>query len=183
MTDYQAVNLVVRSTLPLGEVAQTTRGRLLRVLPNLPKSDWRSLQELVDSAASPRRFVVLLVSGFASFALLLATLGVYALVSYDVSQRRREIGIRIALGASARRVRTSVVSQTLKLAAIGLVLGLPAALVVGRMLQSLLFGVGAADPTSYVSALLILGGVALVAGYVPAMRASRVDPSVTLRDG
>jgi ABC-type antimicrobial peptide transport system permease subunit len=84
---------------------------------------------------------VLLVSGFATFALLLAALGVYALVSYDVSQRRREIGIRIALGASARRARTSAVSQTLKLAAIGLLLGLPAALVVGRMLRGLLFGV------------------------------------------
>ena len=141
------------------------------------------MQQLVDAVASPRRFLVLLVSGFATFALLLAALGVYALVSYDVSQRRREIGIRIALGASASRVRTSVVSQTLKLTSTGLLLGLIAALVWGRLLRGLLFGVGPSDPASYGSALLILGDVALGAAYVPAMRASRVDPIVTLRDG
>jgi ABC-type antimicrobial peptide transport system permease subunit len=141
------------------------------------------MRELVDSVASPRRFVVLLVTGFAMFALLLSALGVYALVSYEVSQRRREIGIRIALGASMSRVRTSVLSQTLRLASIGLVVGLVAAFLVGRMLRGLLFGVGAADPASYGGALVILGGVAVVAGYVPAMRASRVDPTVALRDG
>ncbi|HEY2855044.1 MAG TPA: ABC transporter permease [Gemmatimonadaceae bacterium] len=183
MADYQGVNLVVRSALTVGGVAQEIRAGLLPAVPNLPKSEWRSLQEFVDSVASPRRFVMLMVSGFATFALLLAALGVYALVSYDVSQRRREIGIRIALGASASRVRTSVVSHTLKLTSIGLFLGLSGALVVGRMLRGLLFGVGAADPASYGSALLILGGIALVAGYIPAMRASRVDPTVALRDG
>ena len=182
-TDYQGVNLVVRSVLPVGELANSVRASLVPVLPNLPKSEWRSLQELVDAVASPRRFLMLLVGGFAAFALLLSALGIYALVSYDVSQRRREIGIRMALGATASRMRASVVSQTLKLAGTGLGLGLAAALVFGRMLRGLLFGVGASDPASYGSALLILGGVALVAGYVPAMRASRVDPSVTLRDG
>jgi predicted permease len=183
MRDYQAVNLVVRTALPIGELATAVRASVTPVLPNLPKSHWRSLQDLVDAVASPRRFLVLLVSGFATFALLLSALGVYALVSYDVSQRRREIGIRIALGASARRVRASVVSQTLKLASAGLLLGLLAALIFGRLLRGLLFGVGASDPASYGSALVILAGVALVAGYVPAMRASRVDPTVALRDG
>jgi predicted permease len=182
-SDYQAVNIVVRTTLSIGELAAAVRASLTPVLPNLPKSQWRSLQDLVDAVASPRRFLVLLVSGFAIFALLLAALGIYALISYDVSRRRREIGIRIALGAPASRVRTSVLSQTLKLASAGLLLGLVAALVFGRMLRGLLFGVGASDPASYGSALLILAGVALMAGWVPAMRASRVDPSVTLRDG
>jgi ABC-type antimicrobial peptide transport system permease subunit len=183
MPDYQAVNLVVRTGMPLGELATAVRASLTPVLSNLPRSQWRPLQDYVDAVASPRRFLMLLVSGFATFALLLAALGVYALVSYDVSQRRREIGIRIALGASARRVRTLVVRQTLQLASMGLVLGLIAALIFGRMLRGLLFGVGASDPASYGSALLLLAGVALVAGYVPALRASRVDPSIALRDG
>ncbi|HEY2377911.1 MAG TPA: ABC transporter permease [Gemmatimonadaceae bacterium] len=183
MPDYGSANLIVRGVLPVGELATAVRSTLLPVAPNLPKSEWRSLQDLVDSVASPRRFVVLLVSGFAIFALLLAALGVYALVSYGVTQRTREIGIRIALGASARRVRTSILSQTLTLAATGLALGVLMAVAFGRLLRGLLFGIGTFDLTSYSSALVILVGVALVAGYVPAMRASRVDPSVALRDG
>lgn len=180
---FSVANLVVRTTLPTGQVASSVRDAILPIAPNLPKNQWRSLQELVDAVASPRRFVMLLVGGFAAFALLLASLGIYALVSYSVSQRTREIGIRIALGASARRVRSSVMSQTLRLAASGLVLGVAAALLLARLLQGVLFGVGAADPASYASALVILGAVALVAGYLPARRASRVDPSVALREG
>lgn len=183
MPDYQAVNLVVRTSMPVGELASAVRASLTPVLSNLPKSQWRQLQDYVDAVTSPRRFLMLLVSGFAMFALLLAALGVYALVSYDVSQRRRELGIRIALGASARRVRTLVVRQILQLALMGIVGGFVAALVCGRLLRGLLFGVGASDPASYAAALLIIGGVALVAGYVPARRASRVDPSIALRDG
>jgi predicted permease len=176
-------NLIVRTTLPTGEIASSVRAAILPIAPNLPKNRWRSLQELVDAVASPRRFVMLLVGGFAVFAVLLASLGIYALVSYSVSQRTREIGIRIALGASSGRVRASVMSQTFRLAAAGVILGVGSALVLARLLRGVLFGVGAADPASYLGALIILGGVALVAGYLPARRASRVDPSVALREG
>ena len=183
LRDYSSANLVVRGILPIGELAIAVRSTLLPVAPNLPKSEWQPLQDLVDSVASPRRFVVLLVSGFAVFALLLSALGVYALVSYGVTQRTREIGIRIALGASASRVRASILSQTLTLAASGLTLGIVVAFAFGRLLRGLLFGVGTFDVASYAISLAILTSVALVAGYLPARRASRVDPSVALRDG
>ena len=176
-------NLVVRTTLPIGEIASAVRASLLPIAPSLPKNQWRSLQELVDAVASPRRFVMLLVGGFAAFALLLASLGIYALVSYSVSQRTREIGIRIALGASAGRVRSSVMSQTLRLAVSGVTLGVVAAFLLSRVLRGVLFGVEATDPASYAGALVVLALVALAAGYLPARRASRVDPSVALRDG
>jgi len=180
---FSAANLVVRTTLPLGEISSAVRASLLPFAPNLPKNQWRSLQELVDAVASPRRFVMLLVGGFAAFALLLASLGIYALVSYSVSQRTREIGIRIALGASAGRVRSSVMSQTVRLAASGVALGIVAAFLLSRVLRGVLFGVEATDPASYAGALVVLALVALAAGYLPARRASRVDPNIALRDG
>ena len=175
-------HLVVRTAMPVTALAPAVRSSLAPIAPDLPANTWRTLQGLVDAAVSPRRFVMLLVGGFAAFAVLLAALGIYALVSYGVTQRRREIGIRIALGAPASRVRASVLRHTLALAASGMGLGLTAALALGRLLRSVLFGVGASDPATLGAALAILGGVALAAGYLPARRASRVDPSISLRD-
>ncbi|HEY7894986.1 MAG TPA: ABC transporter permease [Gemmatimonadaceae bacterium] len=175
-------NLVVRATMPMSELAPAVRSSLLPIAPDLPTNPWRTLQGLVDAVASPRRFVMVLVGGFAGFAVLLAALGIYALVSYGVNQRRREIGIRIALGAPASRVRAGVLRYTLVLAASGIVLGLAAALALGRVLRTVLFGVGPSDPATLGVALVILGGVALAAGYLPAHRAARVDPSIALRD-
>jgi predicted permease len=183
MRDYSAVNLVVRTDLPESQLSASVRTALAAVMPDLPKNRWHPLQELVDKAASPRRFVVLVLSGFAGFALVLAALGIYALVSYGVSQRTQEIGIRMALGASPRALRTAILGRTLMLAGLGLAFGVVASAIVLRSIAGLLVGVTATDPTSFVGALAILTCVAGAAGYLPARRASRVDPSVALREG
>jgi predicted permease len=179
--DFASVDLVVRSSLPPGELAASVRAALKPIVPNLPGKDFRILQQLVDKAVSPRRFVVLLLGGFAVFALLLASLGIYGVVSYGVSQRTQEIGIRMALGASASRLQAGIIGQTLGLAAAGILLGAVASRVLAQALGGLLFGVTASDPLTFVGMPAVLTLVAVAAGYLPARRASRIDPSIALR--
>ena len=121
--DQSSADLVVRSTLPPAHLAGAIRAALQPIAANLPGNDFRTLQQLVDKSVSPRRFLVLLLGGFAAFALVLASLGIYGVISYSVNQRTQEIGIRMALGASARDVQSRIILQTLWLAAIGMVLG------------------------------------------------------------
>jgi predicted permease len=180
-TDLAGAYLVVRSTLPAGQVASTLRAALAPIAPALASNDFRTLQQIVDRSVSPRRFTVLLLAAFAGFALVLASLGIYALISYTVGQRSQEIGIRMALGASARDVQTRIVAQTLRLAAIGLVLGGVTSWLLARAVSGLLFGVTARDPQTFAGMVVVLTLVALVAGYLPARRASRIDPMVALR--
>jgi putative ABC transport system permease protein len=179
--DYPAMELVVRTVLPPGALAPGLRAALRPLDPNLPVREVQSLQDLVDRAVSPRRFLVMLLGGFAGFALLLASLGIYAVISYSVNQRVQEIGIRMALGASAAELQRRILLGTFGLTAIGLALGMTASLALSKSLASLLFGVTSGDPATYlgVGALLIM--VAAVAGYLPAWRASRIDPMVALR--
>jgi predicted permease len=179
--DYASVDVVVRGTRPPGDLASAVRAALKPLDPNLPANEFRRIQELVDRSVSPRRFVVVLLAGFAVFAVVLASLGIYGVISYSVNQRRQEIGIRMALGASAGELQASIVVQTLKLAAIGIGVGVIAAWMLARALESLLFGVTSSDPVTFGSVLVILAGVALLAGYLPARRASRLDPMVALR--
>ena len=179
--DMSSVDLVVRSSLPAAELAASVRAALKPIAPNLPGKDFRQLQQLVDKSVSPRRFVVLLLGGFAVFALLLASLGIYGVVSYGVNQRTQEIGIRMALGASASRLQAGIIAQTLGLAAAGILLGAGASAVLARALGGMLFGVTAADPLTFLGMPAILTLVALAAGYLPARRASRIDPSIALR--
>jgi ABC-type antimicrobial peptide transport system permease subunit len=124
---------------------------------------------------------MLMLGGFALFALVLASLGIYGLISYSVTQRTQEIGIRMALGASARDVQTRIVIQTLEMAAIGMAIGVVGSLALTRSLTGLLFGITPTDPPTFAAMLLVLGIVAALAGYVPARRASRIDPLVALR--
>jgi putative ABC transport system permease protein len=154
----------------LASLADATGGSRLRIL-----------EELVDRAVSPRRFLALVLAGFALFALLLASLGVYAVVAYGVSRRKQEFGIRLALGASPGDVQRAVLGDTLRLAAVGLVLGLPAAWLVSSLMRDLLFGVTPADPTTFGGMIAVLGAMALAGAYLPARRASRLDPTRTLR--
>jgi predicted permease len=179
--DLAGAYLVVRSTLPDAQVAATLRAALTPIAPNLAVNDFRTLRQIVDRSVSPRRFIVLLLGGFAAFALVLASLGIYALISYSVSQRTQEIGIRMALGASARDVQGDVVGQTLRLAGIGLVIGAVSSFVLARGASGLLFGVTAADPRTFLAMTAVLAGVAFLAGYLPARRASRIDPMEALR--
>ena len=179
--DYGTVDLVVRTSLPTAELASRLREALRPIEPDLPTANMRTLQTMVDHAVSPRRFVVWLLGGFAGFALVLASLGIYAVISYSVSQRTQEIGIRMALGASAETLQRSILVQTLGLAGIGMVIGIVASWLLARTLSGLLFGVTSSDPTTFAGMLVILTGVAALAGYLPARRASRIDPMSALR--
>jgi predicted permease len=179
--DYSAMNLVVRTVIPPERLAAAVRAALRPIDPNLPVSEFKPLQDLVDKAMSPRRFLVLLLTGFAGFALVLASLGIYAVISYSVNQRVQEIGIRMALGASAADLQSRILLSTLGLAALGLALGMAASRAFTGALESFLFGVTPGDPVTFagIGALLIV--VAAVAAYLPARRASRIDPMVALR--
>jgi predicted permease len=179
--DYASVDLVVRTKLPPGELAGAVRAALRPIAPNLPGTDFRTLQQLVDKAVSPRRFVVMLLCGFALFALILASLGIYGVVSYSVNQRTQEIGIRMALGASSANLQMGIVRETLWLAAIGMALGGAASWALARALGGLLYGVTSRDPVTFLGMLIVLTVVATLAGYLPARRASRIDPSLALR--
>ncbi len=179
--DYAAMQLVVRTALPPDSLAAGLRTALRPIDPNLPVREFVTFQDLVDRAVSPRRFLVLLLAGFAAFALILASLGIYAVISYSVSQRVQEIGIRMALGASARDLQSRILLRTLGLAAVGLALGMAASRVLSTALGSLLFGVTSGDPVTFIGIGALLIAVAAVAGYFPARRASRIDPMVALR--
>ncbi len=179
--DYGSVDLVVRTSMPTAELASRIREALRPIEPNLPTANLRTLQTLVDRAVSPRRFVVILLGGFAGFALVLASLGIYAVISYSVNQRTQEIGIRMALGASAETLQRSILLQTLGLAGIGIGVGVVALWALARTLSGLLFGVTASDPVTFAGMLVILTAVAAIAGYLPARRASRIDPMAALR--
>src|SRR3954467_13308334 len=130
--DWSEADLVVRTTLPPATLASTVRGALRPIQPNLAPNDFRTLQQLVDKAVSPRRFLVLLLGAFALFALVLASLGIYGVISYSVTQRAQEIGIRMALGASAGGLQRQILRQTLRLSAIGMALGVGASWVLAR---------------------------------------------------
>jgi ABC-type antimicrobial peptide transport system permease subunit len=149
--------------------------------PNLPTQNLRTMESMVDRAVSPRRFVVILLGGFAAFALALASLGIYALISYSVNQRTQEIGIRMALGASAEMLQRSILLHTLGLAAIGVVVGIVTSWILARALSGMLFGVTPGDPLTFALMVVILALVAGLAGYLPARRASKIEPMSALR--
>jgi predicted permease len=179
--DWGTLDLVVRSRLPIQSLVSSVRSALSGVDPDLPTSDYQTLEQLVDQVVSPRRFVTVLLGGFSALALILASLGIYGVISYSVSQRINEIGIRLALGAQTSTVLKLVLGQGVKLVLIGLGIGLGAAFALTRILSGLLFGVNATDPVTFVSIALLLVGVALLACYVPARRATKVDPIIALR--
>jgi predicted permease len=179
--DYGSVDLVVRTSMPTTELAGRLREALRPIEADLPTQNLRTLQTLVDRAVSPRRFVVMLLGGFAGFALVLASLGIYAVISYSVTQRTQEIGIRMALGASAEMLQKSILLQTLGLAAIGVVAGIVASWMLARALSGMLFGITPGDPVTFAVMIVILTAVAALAGYLPARRASRIEPMSALR--
>jgi putative ABC transport system permease protein len=181
--DYSTLTLIVRTNLEPASLARTLRRVLTPVVPNLATNEVQTLQRAVDKAVSPRRFFTALLGGFSLFALCLALLGIYGVISYTVTHRTQEIGVRIALGASARQVQSRIIRETVELALGGIVVGTICAWVAGRTLSGFLFGVTAADPITYVGMVAVLLIVAIVSGLMPARRASRIDPIVALREG
>jgi predicted permease len=178
----EGAQLVVRSKLPPETLASTVMSTLREMNPAQPATEFRPVQRLVDHVVSPRRFFVLLVSIFAGLGLVLASLGIYGVISYSVTRQTQEIGIRMALGASQARVQWSVIWKTLTLALVGIATGTVASLMIAHLIASLLFATPATDLSTFLSMILLLLLVALLAGYIPARRASRINPMIALRN-
>jgi putative ABC transport system permease protein len=173
--------LLVRTTGDPASLAGALRRMVWQMDRDLPVENVTTMDRMFSDLVAAPRFNTALLTGFAGVALLLAAIGIYGVLSYTVTQRTTELGIRMALGAQRRRVVGLVVRQGMLLALLGVAAGLAAALAVTRVLTRLLFGVSATDPGVFASVALLLAFVALLAAYLPARRASRVDPMVALR--
>jgi putative ABC transport system permease protein len=172
---------MIRTDQGAAAVTPVVKGIVKQLDPDLPIGEVRTIEEIIDRSTGEPRFRSYLIAGFAFLALLLAAVGVYGLISFTVTQRVPEIGVRLALGASPGQVFTQVVGQGLRLAAIGVALGLVAAAAATRLVQGLLFNTSATDPTVYAVLSALLLAMAALACYVPARRAMRVDPMTALR--
>jgi predicted permease len=180
-TPSRAMNVVVRSASNLSDLPGAVTNQIRALDPDLPIYKMRTMAERVDASLAERRFSMLLLTLFALLALGLAAIGIYGVMAYLVSQGTRELGIRLALGAAPRDLLLLVVSQGMAVAVAGVVLGLAGALVLTRFMGALLFGVHASDPATFAAIAGTLALVAFVACFVPARRAARVDPVVSLR--
>jgi predicted permease len=178
---YSTMYVAVRSALPLATVQRLVRSSVAAIDPNVPVFEPRTLDERIGVSLAPRRLAMTVLTGLAALSLVLTVFGLYGVISYAVSQRSTEFGIRVALGAQPRHVRGLVLRQGLTLAFLGVGVGVVAAFAATRALGSLIFGVSARDPMSFVGAVVILVVVTGLASYVPARRATRVSPLETLR--
>jgi putative ABC transport system permease protein len=173
--------LVVRSSSDAASVSSDIRSAVQSLDPELPIFDVRSLADIVADNSASRRLSVMLIGAFAVLALLLAGVGIYGVISYLVSQRFHEIGIRMALGAAARDVLSMILLQGARMAGLGIALGIVGSIVLTRLISSLLFEVSALDVATFTAGVIVIGGLVLFASWLPARRATRVDPLVALR--
>jgi predicted permease len=177
----RAITLILRSQFDPSVLSPAVKKELRSIDPDLPMYSVRTMTERVEESLAQQRFSMLLLALFAGFALALATIGIYGVMAYLVNQGTREIGIRMALGATQREILNLVVSQGMTLAGSGVAIGVAAAFVFTRLMRSMLFGINAADPATFGAISLLLTVVALLATYIPARRAARVDPLLCLR--
>ena len=175
------LTLVIRTAGDPAAAASIVRDTVSAIDPQLAVYDMRTMEQIVGDSVSRPRFSALLLAIFAATALLLAAVGVYGVISQLVGQRTQEFGVRMALGASPIDVGRLVVGFGLRLAAIGVALGIPAALAFSRLLSGLLYGVNATSPITYAVVSILLAIVATLAAVLPARRATRVDPLLALR--
>jgi predicted permease len=173
--------VVIRSNSDLTALAAAIPGEVRAVDKDLPATHIQPLDEVTAHAVSTARFTVILVGSFAALAVLLAAVGIFGVMAYSVAQRTNELGIRAALGAQPSDLRSMVVAQASKLAAFGVIAGALAALFLARSIRTMLFQVSPNDPGTYIAVAVILGVITLAASYIPARRATRVDPIVALR--
>jgi putative ABC transport system permease protein len=177
-----SMGLVLRADSDPLRLAPALRAAVRELDTSLPVSDIAVLSDSVDASTSTQRLSTTLFGLFALLALLLATVGIYGVISYSTSRRTREIGLRLALGAERRRISAMVVGRAAFLGGVGVAAGLAGGLLLSRLLGSMLYGVSATDPTAFVGAAVFLLALAVLAGYIPARRAARVDPVILLRN-
>jgi putative ABC transport system permease protein len=180
LPDREAYVVVRASGAPMAAVP-AVRAQIAALDDKLPLYEIKSHERVIADRMAGLRLIAALMVMFGALALVLASVGIYGVMAYAVSQRTREIGVRVALGARPQDVLRLVLGQSLKLAALGLAIGLPVALALGKAMAGALFGIVALEPMTFVGFTLLLTGVALLAGYLPARRAMRVDPMIALR--
>jgi putative ABC transport system permease protein len=173
--------LVVRSASSPANLVPAISKEILSIDKDQPVYSVKTLDELLLQSISQLRFYMLLLSIFAGIALVIALVGIYGLLAYSITQRKREIGVRLALGAQQNHIVKMVLAQGMKVALIGIVAGLVAAIALTRLMSSMLYGVSSTDPLTYIGVSLFLALVALIATYLPARSAAGVDPSIALR--
>ena len=179
---FPSMVVVLKTSLTASAVTNSARAAMLQVDKDQPVGAILTMDEQFSRSLTRRRFSVTLLSLFGGVAVLLAAVGLYGVLAFLVSQRRREIGVRIALGATARDVMKDVLGEGLRLAAIGMALGLGLALAATRLMSALLYATSPTDVATYAGAAAILAVIAITASFIPAFRASRVDPIIALRD-
>ena len=179
--EFPANALVVRTAVEPMSLAASVRNAIWSVDKDQPVSEIETMDHIVSQAVARQRFSMLLLGLFAGLALLLAAVGIYGVMSYSVAQRTREIGIRMALGARRADVLQMTVQQGLKLVGAGMIIGLGAAFLLTRVMATLLYGISATDPITFIGISVVLLAVAILASYVPALRATKVDPITALR--
>lgn len=175
------VNFLVRTNVDPLSLAQPVRGQISELDKDQAVFNVRTMEQALARSVAARRFSMILLTVFAGIALVLAGVGIYGVISYSVAQRTREVGIRMALGAQTTDVLKLIVRDGLKLVVVGVLVGLGGAVILTRLMATLLFGVTPTDSLTYGAVIVILIGVALAACYIPARRATKVDPLVALR--
>jgi ABC-type antimicrobial peptide transport system permease subunit len=178
---YVPKDLVVKSSVPPAALVPVVRQIIAKADPQQPISDIRMLSDIVDGETAPRRVQVRVLSAFAAIAFLLAGVGLHGLLAFNVSQRAREIGVRLALGAERRRIVGMVMGRGLALAAVGVVFGSILAISAGRTMQALLAGVSPTDLVTFSGAILLSVVMTIIGSLLPALRAMRVDPITVIR--
>ena len=178
---YRSMNVVVRSQVSPESILSTVRQKIWSLDPSLPISDVETMGDRTAELIAQPRFSMVLLTLFSSIATLLAAVGLYAVMAYSVSQRRHELGVRMALGAEPRVVLGLVIGHGMKVASIGVAGGLVGAFFASKLLQRLLYGVSPTDGATFAGVSALLLGVAFLASYLPARRAARLDPVLALR--